>query len=656
MTAVSAAGAHAAPSTRQCKADTLPMRMRRIGYVVLGLQLAVSLFWSALIYDRFAVTFDFSMFQQAWTLIAHGNLDPINTVKGIPFWQDHSELFLWPIALLYWIWPHGVVLLWLQDIAVVGAEAIAFTWLCEVVKQRRLGADGEWLAAVGLILLVANPWTWWALSWDFHSETTAMPFAVLLAWDLSNNRRRAWAWLVPLLASGDVAATYIAAIGAGAALAGRPWRMRGIALAGLGIGATVLITLVHGNLGSGSGLQAYSYLASPGHAGHLGLGAMARGIIIHPLGVLEQLWSKRSDIWANTAPSGLPGLGYLWLLPMALNVVAANNLFHGLLFAAPGFQSLPLYILLPVGTVAVLAKLTGRHRWVALLLTGLVAAEAMGYAAVWLPQTPSQWLRVSAPTAATLARVEAQIPSSAEVLASQGVMGRFAGRIDIQALFGPGPLPLQGGQTWFVITPNAGIETMQPAASMELIAELAGPLNATLVTHANGVWAFRWFPPPNVHRIIVPNGLGPVRAWTHPGVAGLPVMTGPVPEWHLTSTGKPGYVSDGLEWRDRPGYYQASVSMSASGQVNLEVWNDNCDTLLARRTLPPSRSVETITLPVDATTACTASAFAGWGPFRADFIQPPPGQTLEIRVWSPGSETVEVYRASLVPTSSQPKS
>ena len=43
---------------------------------------------------------------------------------------------------------------------------------------------------------------------------------------------------------------------------------------------------------------------------------------------------------------------------------------------------------------------------------------------------------------------------------------------------------------------------------MALIGELAGPLHATLVAHANGVWAFRWRPPPGVHSVVVPDGTG----------------------------------------------------------------------------------------------------------------------------------------------------
>jgi hypothetical protein len=54
------------------------------------------------------------------------------------------------------------------------------------------------------------------------------------------------------------------------------------------------------------------------------------------------------------------------------------------------------------------------------------------------------------------------------------------------------------------------------------------------------------------------------------------------------------------------------------------------------------------TLPVDATIAYRAGAYSGWGPFRADFIPPPEGERLEVRVWSPGAGTVNVYSADLI--------
>jgi hypothetical protein len=640
--------APAAPETRSVRGPTL-RRVRRTGYVILGLQLVLGLIWSTVQYDRFALTFDFTIFHQAWYLIAHGDLNPWSTIKLSYFWQDHSEFIMWPLALLYWVWPHSVVLLWVQDIAVFGAEAVAFTWLCELAHRYRPGADAKWMASAGLVLLVANPWIWWTVSWDFHSETLAMPFAVLVARDLYHGRRRAWVWVVPLLACGDVAATYLAAIGFGAVLASRRHRLRSAALAGLGVAVLVLITLVHGNIGSGNGLQAYAYLAGTGSVtGHLSLGAMVTGILVHPLPALRKLWEHGPDIWANLAPSGLLGVGCVFLVPMVLNVVVANNLFQNWLFAAPGFQSLPLYILMPVGTVAVLAIFARHHRRTALLVTVLIVAQALGYAAVWLPRTPAQWLRVSAPTAATLARVAGRIPESAEVIASQGIIGRFAGRADIQVLYGPGSEPLQGGQTWFVIAPTAGLETLSPAGSMALVAELAG-LHATLVTDANGVWAFRWYPPPGMHEIAVPPGFGPLPAWTHPGAAGRAVMTGPVGDWHATSTGRPGYVSDGQEWLEPAGNYEADVTLSANGPVNVEVWNNTGNTLLARLSIPVTDGVETVRVPVAATASYRAAAYAGWGPFRATFEAPPPGQRLEVRVWSPGGDAVNVYGARLVP-------
>jgi hypothetical protein len=640
--------APAAPGTHSVSGTPM-RRVRTAGYVILGLQLVLGLIWSTVQYDRFALTFDFSIFQQAWYLIAHGNLNPWSTIKLSYFWQDHSEFIMWPLALLYWVWPHGVVLLWIQDIAVIGAEAVAFTWLCELAQRYRPGADAKWIASAGLVLLVANPWIWWTVSWDFHSETIAMPFAVAVARDLYNGRRRVWVWVVPLLSCGDVAATYLAAIGFGAVLAGRRPRMRSAALACLGVAALVLITAVHGNIGSGNGLQDYAYLASPGSVTrHLSLGAMATGILVHPLPALQKLWAHSPDIWANLAPSGLLGAGYVFLLPMVANVVVANNLLQNWLFAAPGFQSLPLYILTPVGTVAVLAIFARHHRRTALLVTALVVAQAAGYTAVWLPRTPAQWLRVSAPTAATLAGVASRIPASAEVIASQGIIGRFAGRADIQVLYGPGTEPLRGGETWFVIAPTAGLETLSPASSMALIARLAG-LHATLMTAAEGVWAFRWYPPPGMHEIVVPEGLGPLPAWTHGGAAGRAITTGPVSDWHVTSTGQQGYVSDGLEWLEGAGSYEAYVTLSASGPVNVEVWNNTGNSLLARLSVPVTDGVETVEVPVDATAGYRATAYSGWGPFRATFEAPPPGQRLEVRVWSPGGEAVNVYRARLVP-------
>ena len=118
-------------------------RVRRIGFLLLGLKLAGFAWWSTLLYQHFALTPDFAQYHQAWYLIAHGHLNPYDTVGNFTFWQNHAEFIMWPLALLYWIFPSGLQLLWLQDIGVVGAELVAFLWLCQLAERYRPGRDAQ---------------------------------------------------------------------------------------------------------------------------------------------------------------------------------------------------------------------------------------------------------------------------------------------------------------------------------------------------------------------------------------------------------------------------------------------------------------------------------------------------------------------------------
>jgi hypothetical protein len=629
-------------------------RVRWWGYLLLGLQLAGFLTWSAILYSRFSVTSDSALYYQGWFLIAHGKLNPYSTIGHVSFWQNDSEFLLWVLAPLYWITHTGLTLPWLQDISTAAAEAVAFTWMCELARRARGERDAALLAGLGLLLLVANPWIWWAVSFDFHTEVLATGFAALLAWDLSRGRGRAWLWIIPLLAIGGVSATYIVGIGLGGVLAGRRSRRMGAGMSVVGIGYLLFVVLIHGDaLTSIPGLYGYLAVAGGTTAAPRTLPSLVAGVAAHPLGVLNALRTKWADILANLAPSGLVGLGAPIVLPLMIVIMLASALTQGFGFAEPLFQNLPLYVFLPVGTVAVLCWLIRRHRRAVLALAGLLAAQALGWAAVWGPVTPGQWLRVPAAAAAALASVDSRIPGSAEVIASQGVIGRFAARTYAYKLIGPGSLPVHG-TTWFVIVPNEGIELASPATSMALVGELAGPLHATLITHVNGVWAFRWTPPPGVREITVPDGSAPLPAWTAAGAAGLTMMSGPVSGWRVTATGARGYVADGIEWQEPAGSYRATVALSATGPVSVEVWDDTAGTLVARRTIPATDGIQQVTLPVDAPHAPNATVFSGWGPFRADFVPPPAGQLLEVRVWSPGGFAVSVYSAELTSAAAGP--
>jgi hypothetical protein len=633
--------------------------VRRIGYLALGLQFAALLVWSAILWSRFTQTNDFAVYHQVWYLIAHGDLYPFATAWGHYFARGDSEYLLWLIAPFYWIWPHDIVQLWLQDACISGAELVAFAWICELAGRIDRRRTAPWLAVTGLILLVANPWIWWTASFDFHIEPMVIPFVVLLAKDLVDGRRRAWIWAFLIIVSGAQVAVYVAGAGLGAMLVSRRARLSGALMAGLSVGYSLVILLLHVNQGAPV-VQDYGYLAG-GDLRTLTFPGMMKGIALHPLRPLGVLWSKRVDLLANLLPSGLLGIFDVTVLPLILIVVLESFLFPGVQIAEPIFQNIPIYIVLPVGTVAVLCRLAGRHRRIALLLAGVIVVQCFGWTFAWGSRTSFQWLKVPSSAAATLSAVRARIPGSAEVIAGQGVNGAFSDRKYIYQVSWPGTyLPVKRKDVWFVITPLVGIQTLTTAAQMDLISELAGPLQARLVVHENGIWVFRWHPPEGVYEVRMPgipkdvskwDQPAPLAAWASPGAAGRDMTSGPVGDWHVSSTGDRGYVVEGLAWQMAPGEYRAYVTMSASGPVNMEVWNDTPGNavLLARRHLTAIKDIESVAMPVNATKAYSAHAYPGWGIFRANFVTPFPGERLEVRVWSPGAERINVYQADLVP-------
>jgi Predicted membrane protein (DUF2079) len=607
-------------------------RIRWIGYILLGLQLVGYLVWSVVEYQHFALTSDFSQYNQAWYLVAHGNLDPYSTAAGVQFWRNDAEFYPYVLAPLYWVFPTGITLQWAQDFSIAGAELVAFTWLGDLARRHCTERDAAWLAAFGLLLFLVNPWLWSTVSFDVHEEPLSIFFAAFLAWDLSRGKRRVWIWVVLVMLGGAPTTTYVMGIGLGGLLAGRQTRRAGATIAAAGFAYLLFLHLVHGNGTAAAAIR--WYLAESGG---------------NPLRVMELLWAGRTDIIANLAPAGLVGFGMPLLLPLVLAVIVPGTLL-GIVFAEPVFQNVPLYVFLPVGTVAVFAWLLRRRRWAAFVLASVVAAQAIGWAAVWGPRIPAQWVRITSAEAATLASVQARIPASAEVVASQGVFGRLSGRPYAYPIFGSGLIPLRP-DTWCVITPTTGIETVSTAISMAVIGEVAGPLHGKLITHANGVWVFRVTPSPGISSIDIPWGTSPLPAWAAAGIAGRPELDGPEPAWHMAATGATGYVADGIAWQIYPGRYQVGVTLSASAPIKVELWDDTTNKIVTRRTFLQTDGVRQAWLPLTVPRAPDASVFSGWGPFRTDFAPPPAGQRIEVRVWSPGRVAVNVYSADLTTAS-----
>src|SRR5580704_4129466 len=110
-------------------------RALRVGWVLLGLQLIGMLALSTLQYSRYALTTDFGGYSQAWWKIAHGQLDPWSSLFNAAFWKNDAEWLMWPLSLLYHLYPQAVLLLWVQDVVVVVTEFVVLGWVLQVIGR-----------------------------------------------------------------------------------------------------------------------------------------------------------------------------------------------------------------------------------------------------------------------------------------------------------------------------------------------------------------------------------------------------------------------------------------------------------------------------------------------------------------------------------------
>ena len=340
-----------------------------VATVALVLQLGLFLGVSTFRYHRFDLYTDFGTYAQAFSVIAHGNLDPFDTFQTYPFWQNHFELAMWPIALLGSVWPHPIVLLWLQDLAVVATELIALLWIGQICIER-VGTPRRTVALLALLATVANAWWWEATIFDVHFETLGMPFALLCAYSLWQGRfRTAWVAAVVAVLFGDVVALSVLFVGLAGLLSARVrdrdagvWHAAG--LAAFGLAWLVLVTVLHGNRGSAVPIYYGWIVHEPSNASSWAVYGSLAG---HPSAVLHVLRTHTGALWRVVATGGALGLLTPWgllqaiavLVPVALNV---NGSFW--LLPVGAFQTVTAVPFVLVGTVMVLAWVgTGEPPW-----------------------------------------------------------------------------------------------------------------------------------------------------------------------------------------------------------------------------------------------------------------------------------------------------
>jgi len=126
-----------------------------------------------------------------------------------------------------------------------------------------------------------------------------------------------------------------------------------------------------------------------------------------------------------------------------------------------------------------------------------------------LPTVSRFWISVDAPAAARLAQVERSIPGGAEVVASNGVVGRFAEREDVYVLWYSAPsgqlavtesVPVRRRVVVFVFAPHQGVGE-DPGADQAAITFVRVHLHARVLVSGSGITAFEWSPPPGTREV-----------------------------------------------------------------------------------------------------------------------------------------------------------
>lgn len=644
------------------------MAVTRLAAVLFVMQLVGLGLWSTLLYQRFSLTHDGAEVLQLLYQTAHGHPGAYSTIDRYPGWRDHFTVMYWPLALLDLVPPRGIWVLWAQDAALVAAEVVAFAWMRHLVMERRPEEPGPWwpvaVLGLGCLVLVANPWTYWAASWDLHSEPFAAPFVVAAAFDFSRGRNgRAWCWVALTLLWGDVMATWVIGLGLSAFVAFLVTRQRGLRrTAGLlvvaGVGWLALAALLGGDRGS-LVVASSGYVAGGGGARASFSITWSRFVTTalgHPTQALRTLAGHWPNVASVIGPTAWIGILTSWTIGVPSVVILENNLSgFGLgVFSNPGYQSAPIFALSAVGLVVIMLWLVRRWRLRAVLTGALAAVVAINvavWAVIWIPQAKADWLRVSSVQAAVLNRALAEIPAGDEVVASQGIVGRFADRDRVYDLGGgSNVIPVTGSTVWFVVAPTVGIEDEPVNGAQGALATLADFLGARLVTGKDGIWVFRWQRAPDVHELSFPAAVEELPAWVSPGVAGRAVRNGAVPSWHVEATGRSGYIVSGDYWQRQGGDYQVQVSLVTAVPTWVEVWDDNDHDLLAREAVPPTGHVAQIFFPLAVPSApAGAGAYGGVPPFTMQRVPPVPGQTLEIRIWYAGDGQARIDRLELRP-------
>ncbi len=497
-----------------------------IAGVCFGAQFVGLMIYSWVQYHRFDLGIDFATINQAATEISRGNLNPYSTTVGSLYLDNHFGLIVWPIGALLLVFRSPFLLLVIQDLSLVGTGIVAFMWASDLVESRKTPKRFAYaiLAVAGLLLLV-NPLVYYTAALDFHLEATATFFAVFAAYDIwAGRNRRTWIWIGLCLLCGDLGGLWIAGVGISALLAGRATRRLGVLVIGAGVVWVGLITLLHAN--QGSFLDQYAYLAGRSRlpTGFRGVLAVLSGLITHPRRPFKMLISKARMIWRYLPPGGVIGLIAPWGIGVPAIVLLSSALQNNTLFIGEPFQQFAVVPFVLIGSVALVTTLvangdpwvrssrvwspnrTFRRLVASIVLVGILFG-GLRYAHEYLRAsfTNNATKDILPTTEATaLSTVLARTPSSAEVIASGDIMGRFGAREYCFAYQGAtSAIPLRA-KTVELIMDTAHDPFLPERQWVAAARYVESRFHARTLLHKGGVWELAWTGSPERSSVVIP--------------------------------------------------------------------------------------------------------------------------------------------------------
>ncbi len=617
--------------------DSVTKRLRSLGLAIFVVQLALIIAWNAFEISRFSETIDFESFYHIWYLIGHGVLNP-----GPGWWKAQAVFIMWPLALVETVFPQPIALLVIQDVATVLAELVAYFWLIDVLNRRR-SLPIRKFAIFGLALLVLNPWIYWSISWDYHTEAVGALFMVLASRAFYNRRWTAWLWSALTILSGMVPATFLLGVAIGLLLE------RGRRRAGLLLGAAVLVWIfVMFKIGAGTGLIPAASNAAHGSSSPLAAAVSQIGV------AMSRVPADLHDMVANLAPTGFIGALASPVIGVVTVVLGTSTLAEGYRSVVPSFQNLAIYLYMPVGTIVVLSYLMRRFgAKVVSVVTALILLSSVTWAVVWLPNLSKHWVLVSDSVANALKAAEQRIPHGADLVVSQGVAGVFGARADIDVLHDPLPSTFQvtGRDVWFLITPYSGTETQTVRMSATIVEYVANRLHAKLISEQDGVWLLEWHRHGGQATLQLPATYRTISAALFQ-TQGTRNLSGGPAHWSVSVTGKSQLAVYSDYWLETIGKYKASAVVRSRGPFEVTLRNATTDATLSQRTVASTRGYQRIALPGAVTRrdpATSTKPYTGASVFSIRPVPGYPGNELELTVTALGGSRVSVRSVSVKP-------